>query len=599
MSIQLPAVNTAGDVWQNLIDKLNGVINTVANSVMTANTNANGATTTGNAFIIGTMGATTLVANTLRGGNVQSSSNLTIASNAFFTGNLITLGANLTINSSSMVIGANLVLTDSLMKFGNSTVNAVLNSTALVFGPNSFLTGTSLAFGNSTVNAVVNTTGVSISGASLVSTAFRDSVAIAGTLVGTGSRINFSGSGSTSVAATVDVGNNQVNVVISSTLVLANGAGGSNTSVLYNNSNGIGGSAGFTFDSSVNNAVLANTLTVGTTIVNSSIFFAGNSTVNTSANSTVDSFSNSTTTSSYGLAGLNVGGVNIVNTTVFFSGNSTINSVSNSTIDIFSNSTVASSIGIGGLIVGANVSVGPSGPSYGNSTINVVANSTAITLSGSSISSLNSIALALGANLAVNTSFFLLGNSTVSWTGNSTQIQIANSTIAVIANSTGIVVGSNVSVTYQQITVGTSTMNTAGISAASYLGAGIANTLNYFANTAGKVVTTDMLNLSGAYVTLADGATISWDHSTGINFQVTLGGNRTLANPTNPVIGRSGILQVIEPATGSCTISFGNGYFFDSDVAPVISTGNNKINFLYYHNFAVGKTLITLAAKGV
>lgn len=233
---------------------------------------------------------------------------------------------------------------------------------------------------------------------------------------------------------------------------------------------------------------------------------------------------------------------------------------------------------------------------WGNSTANVFVNSTAITVSDPTKSAVSNTAglflanstlatslgiggLLIGANVLVNSSSFGLGNSTVSFIANSTWFQMGNSSVTTTMNS--------------------STFTGNVVVAASYTGAGIGNTLNYWANTPGKLITTDGLNQAGAYTTLIDAPTIAWDMSTGINFVVTLGGNRTLGNPTNPVIGRSGVLQVNMDATGSRTLSFGNNFFFDSDVAPVIGTGAGKLNFLFYHYFAANKCLITLAAKAV
>lgn len=57
-------------------------------------------------------------------------------------------------------------------------------------------------------------------------------------------------------------------------------------------------------------------------------------------------------------------------------------------------------------------------------------------------------------------------------------------------------------------------------------------------------------------VALVDAATITWDMSAGINFDVTIGAaGRAVANPTNKVPGKSGILTVIQGAGGNKTIT--------------------------------------------
>lgn len=55
----------------------------------------------------------------------------------------------------------------------------------------------------------------------------------------------------------------------------------------------------------------------------------------------------------------------------------------------------------------------------------------------------------------------------------------------------------------------------------------------------------------GAYVTLTDAATIATDLSLGNQFQVTLGGNRTLGAPTNVVAGQSGVIRVVQDGSGA------------------------------------------------
>lgn len=62
-------------------------------------------------------------------------------------------------------------------------------------------------------------------------------------------------------------------------------------------------------------------------------------------------------------------------------------------------------------------------------------------------------------------------------------------------------------------------------------------------------------------VALTDTASIAWDMASGINFSVVLGGNRTLANPTNLVPGMSGFLNVVQDSTGGRSITaYGNQY---------------------------------------
>lgn len=84
----------------------------------------------------------------------------------------------------------------------------------------------------------------------------------------------------------------------------------------------------------------------------------------------------------------------------------------------------------------------------------------------------------------------------------------------------------------------------------------------------------------GPYV-LTDGATITPNFSAADNFDVTLAGNRTLANPSNVVVGQSGTIRVVQDATGSRTLAYGNLWKFPGG-APTLSTAANAIDVISY-----------------
>lgn len=106
----------------------------------------------------------------------------------------------------------------------------------------------------------------------------------------------------------------------------------------------------------------------------------------------------------------------------------------------------------------------------------------------------------------------------------------------------------------------------------------------YDANTAKLNVTQAFTKAqSGAVVALTDGATITPDFSAANNFSVTLGGNRTLANPTNLVAGQSGVIKITQDATGSRTLAFGSYWDFAVGVAPTLTTTANAVDILAYY----------------
>jgi hypothetical protein len=98
--------------------------------------------------------------------------------------------------------------------------------------------------------------------------------------------------------------------------------------------------------------------------------------------------------------------------------------------------------------------------------------------------------------------------------------------------------------------------------------------------------TTSSDQLEGRYAVeiaaLTDGATITPDFGANQNFTVTLGGNRTLANPTNIVAGQTGSIFVVQDATGGRTLSFGAYFKFPAATAPTLSTGANAVDRIDY-----------------
>lgn len=99
----------------------------------------------------------------------------------------------------------------------------------------------------------------------------------------------------------------------------------------------------------------------------------------------------------------------------------------------------------------------------------------------------------------------------------------------------------------------------------------------------------------GTHVTLTDGATITPDFAAGNHFTVTLGGNRTLANPTNLTAGQSGVIYIIQNGTGSNTLAYGSNWDFAGGTAPTLSTAANSVDVLCYavrSNSSIAATLV-------
>ena len=81
---------------------------------------------------------------------------------------------------------------------------------------------------------------------------------------------------------------------------------------------------------------------------------------------------------------------------------------------------------------------------------------------------------------------------------------------------------------------------------------------------------------------LSDGASISWNLNTAQVAHVTLGGNRTLANPTNMVNGGTYILRVVQDGTGSRTLAYGTAYKWPGGTAPTLSTAAGAVDILTF-----------------
>ena len=86
----------------------------------------------------------------------------------------------------------------------------------------------------------------------------------------------------------------------------------------------------------------------------------------------------------------------------------------------------------------------------------------------------------------------------------------------------------------------------------------------------------------GTITTLTDGATITPDFAASNNYTVTLGGNRTLANPSNLTAGQSGSIFILQEGTGSRTLSFGSYWDFAGASAPALTTDASAVDRIDY-----------------
>jgi len=99
---------------------------------------------------------------------------------------------------------------------------------------------------------------------------------------------------------------------------------------------------------------------------------------------------------------------------------------------------------------------------------------------------------------------------------------------------------------------------------------------------------------------LTDAATIATDASLGNHFRVTLGGNRTLGNPTNPTDGQKIMWEIIQDATGSRLLALDTAFALGADISSItLTTTAGKRDFLgAVYNAGAGKWYVIAFVKG-
>lgn len=126
-----------------------------------------------------------------------------------------------------------------------------------------------------------------------------------------------------------------------------------------------------------------------------------------------------------------------------------------------------------------------------------------------------------------------------------------------------------------------------GVGAAA-IGAAGGATLEAFGSRASAAggTTVEPGGVAPAVVQLTDAATIAVNASLGNDFRVTVGGNRTMGNPSSPTDGQQIIFQITQGTGGPFTISWGSSYEFSAGLPqPTLSTTaglTDLLGFIYY-----------------
>jgi hypothetical protein len=126
MSTQVANLVVTSSTLYGVMLKINELARILSTQTVTANTNANGAVTVGNTFLVGIFAGSTGAFGSLRGGNVQTANTLLITSNVAIGNSYLSVGAVTTSN-----ISPNQVI-DSFPSTGYRTTKFVLQVTSLV-----------------------------------------------------------------------------------------------------------------------------------------------------------------------------------------------------------------------------------------------------------------------------------------------------------------------------------------------------------------------------------------------------------------------------------------------------------------------------------
>lgn len=101
-------------------------------------------------------------------------------------------------------------------------------------------------------------------------------------------------------------------------------------------------------------------------------------------------------------------------------------------------------------------------------------------------------------------------------------------------------------------------------------------------------------------VTLTDASTIAVNAAAGNHFRVTLGGNRTLGNPTGAVDGQRLLFEILQDGSGSRLLTLDTKFALGTDITAVtLTTTASKRDFLgVVYNSTADKFFVLALAKG-
>lgn len=248
--------------------------------------------------------------------------------------------------------------------------------------------------------------------------------------------------------------------------------------------------------------------------------------------------------------------------------------------DIYANTANIVSVSVGNLVV--------------NSSIFKIPNTITLEANGS-VGTAGQLLTSNGSTVYWSTVPGVNTNATYSWSNSATfngnVVFAANTVTNTNLYALGPVYVSNISSFAANITIA----NTASVNVAG--GATFNNTAAFNANVTANAITVagiatfnansifkGTVSVAQANIlsqTLTDGSTINWDTSLGQVATVTLGGNRTMAAPSNLKIGNY-ILHVIQDGSGNRTITWNSAFKWTAGVAPELTTNANARDIVMF-----------------
>ena len=81
----------------------------------------------------------------------------------------------------------------------------------------------------------------------------------------------------------------------------------------------------------------------------------------------------------------------------------------------------------------------------------------------------------------------------------------------------------------------------------------------------------------------SSGGSIASDFATRNNFTHTFTENTTLANPSNLVVGQSGVIVFTQHASSPKTLAFGSYWKFQDATVPTVTANNSAVDLLVYY----------------